>query len=164
MKTKILSNKTEKILNDLISEELKAMYAYKAIANWCQDAGFLSAYKYFLEESSDEKAHAEILEQYILDMGCVPELYEIDEPKSDFKTLYDVIYAAYDMEAGLGKKYSENASGLVSSDAMTFTKLQDFIKIQTESIGFYGDMCAVIKGLSDNKFEQLTFEKILVKN
>ena len=139
------------------------MYAYVAIANWCQDAGFLKAYDYFIGESLDEKLHSEKLQKYILDMGCIPELYVIDEPRSDFSSLYDTIYAAYDMELALGKKYSENALELIKEDAMTFTKVQEFIQIQTESIGFYGDMCSVINGLSENKFEQLTFEKILVK-
>jgi hypothetical protein len=46
---------------------------------------------------------------------------------------------------------------------MTLTKIQEFIKIQTESIGFFGDICSVAKGLSDSKFEQLMLEKILVK-
>lgn len=163
MRQKILSSNIEEKLNSLIGEELYAMYAYKAMANWCQDNGFLSAYKFFIEESSDEKSHAEILEQYILDMGCVPSLEKIDKPESSFKTLSDVIYEAYDMEVALGEKYSEMALECAKEDAMTLTKVQEFIKIQTESIGFFGDICAVAKGLSDNKFEQLMLEKILVK-
>ena len=163
MKQKILSDKVEAKLNELISEELYAMYAYKAIANWCQDAGFLKAHKFFLEESSDEKSHAEILEQYILDMGCVPLLEKIDKPEASFKTLSDVIYAVYDMELALGEKYAEAALECVKEDFITLTKIQEFIKIQTESIGFFGDICAVAKGLSTSKFEQLTLEKILVK-
>jgi ferritin len=163
MKQKILSTQIEEKLNGLIGQELYAMYAYKAMANWCQNAGFLSSYKFFLEESSDEKSHAEILEQYILDMGCVPKLEKIDKPDSSFKTLYDVIYEAYDMEVALGEKYSDMALICAKEDAITLTKIQEFIKIQTKSIGFYGDICAVAKGLSDNKFEQLMLEKILVK-
>lgn len=163
MKQKILSSQVEGMLNSLIGEELYAMYAYKAMANWCQDAGFLSASKFFLEESSDEKAHAEILEQYILDMGCLPKLEKIDKPESSFKTIYDIIYEAYDMEVALGEKYADMALHCAKEDAMTLTKLQEFIKIQTESIGFFGDICGVAKGLSDSKFEQLMLEKILVK-
>ena len=163
MKQKILSSQVEEKLNELIGEELYAMYAYKAMANWCQDNGFLKAHPFFLEESSDEKSHAEILEQYLLDMGCVPKLEKIDKPESSFKTLYDVIYDAYDMEVALGEKYNDMALYCAKEDALTLTKVQEFIKIQTESIGFFGDICSVIKGLSDNKFEQLMLEKILVK-
>jgi ferritin len=163
MKQKILSDKVEAKLNELIGEELYAMYAYKAIANWCQDAGFLKAHKFFLEESSDEKSHAEILEQYILDMGCVPDLKKIDKPDDSFKSLTDVVYAAYDMEVALGEKYAKIGLECVKEDALTFTKIQEFIKIQTESIGFFGDICSAAKGLSTSKFEQLALEKILVK-
>lgn len=163
MKHKILSDKVESKLNKLIGEELYAMYAYKAMANWCQDAGFLQAHKFFLEESSDEKSHAEILEQYILDMGCVPSLTKIDAPESSFNTLSDVIYAAYDMEVSLGEKYAEFALECSKEDFMTLTKIQEFIKIQTESIGFFGDICAVAKGLSTSKFEQLELEEALVR-
>jgi len=163
MKQKILSEKIESKLNELIGQELYAMYAYKAIANWCQDAGFLRAHPFFIKESSDEKLHAEILEQYILDMGGVPDLKKIDKPEESFKSLTDVVYASYDMEVALGEKYAEFALECVKEDAITLTKIQEFIKIQTESIGFYGDICSASKGLSTSKFEQLMLEKILVK-
>jgi ferritin len=91
MSYKVITPKTEKILNLLIGEEFKAMQAYEAIANWCQNNGFLRAYDFFLDESKDEKGHAALLEKYILDMGCIPELGKIDAPVQDFDSLYDVI-------------------------------------------------------------------------
>lgn len=164
MKQNLLSKEVEATLNELIQEELKAMYTYVAAANWCQDNGFLKAYDFFLSESKDEKEHSEVLQKYILDMGCVPSLKAIQTPADEYKTLKDVIYAAYDMEVALGEKYSDFALELVRKDTMTLTKVQDFIKIQTESIGFFGDICSAAEGLSDSKFEQLYLEKILVKN
>lgn len=163
MRQKLLSSKVESMLNELIGEELKAMYFYMATANWCQDAGYLKAYGFFREESADEKAHSEVLQQYILDMGSVPDLMDIDEPEADFTTLTDVINAAYEIETELGKKYAKFAQELAVTDGLTFTKIQEFTKIQTESIGFYGDICAVAEGLSSSKFEQLKLEEILVK-
>ena len=162
MKQKILSNSVEKKLNELIKEELHAMYTYVAAANWCQDNGYLKAYDYFISESKDEKEHSEILQKYVLDMGCSPELYSIDKPEADYKTLADVIYSALDMETALGEKYSEFASEISGSDFMTVTKIQEFIVKQTESIGFYGDICAVADGLGKDKFQQLMLENILV--
>lgn len=162
MRQKLLSSKVESMLNELIGEELKAMYFYMATANWCQDAGYLKAFGFFREESADEKAHAEVLQLYILDMGCVPDLMDIDEPEADFTTLTDVINAAYEIEVELGKKYAKFAQELAATDGLTFTKIQEFTKIQTESIGFYGDICAVSEGLSSSKFEQLKLEEILV--
>lgn len=163
MKTKLLSSKVEANLNDLVSEELRAMYTYVAAANWCQDNGYLRAYDFFIGESKEEKEHSEALQKYMLDMGCLPELYEVDEPKSDYSSLSDVVYSAFDMESGLGKKYSKYAIECSSDDFLTVTKLQEFIKIQTEAIGFYGDICASAEGLSNDKFQQLMLEKILVK-
>ena len=163
MKTKLLSSKVEGKLNELVADELHAMYTYVSMANWCQDNGYLKAYDFFLDESKDEKGHSEILQKYILDMGCVPELNNIDEPDSDYSSLSEVIYDALDMETELGKKYSKYASECSREDFMTVTKLQEFIKIQTESIGFYGDVCAAAEGLSKDKFQQLMLEKILVK-
>jgi ferritin len=163
MKTKLLSSKVEGKLNELVADELHAMYTYVSMANWCQDNGYLKAYDFFLHESKEEKSHSEMLQKYILDMGCMPELNDIDDPKSDFISLSSVIYSAFDMETELGKKYSKYASDCSSEDFMTVTKLQEFIKIQTESIGFYGDVCAAAEGLSNDKFQQLMLEKILVK-
>jgi ferritin len=163
MSYKVISPKTEKILNLLIGEEFKAMQAYEAAANWCQNNGFLKAYDFFLDESKDEKGHASVLEKYILDMGCQPEIEKIDAPIQEFETLYDVVEYAFKLETDLGKKYSEAAVKLASEDFLTVTKLQEFVNIQIESIGFYGDMCAVMKGLSEDKFQQLFFEKSLKK-
>jgi ferritin len=163
MKKSLLSAKVETKLNELIGQELKAMYHYVAAANWCQENGYLRAYDFFLGESADEKLHSEILQKYMLDMGACPELDDIETPEMDYECLNCVIEAAFEMETDLGMMYSKFASELTSSDFMTLTKVQEFIKFQTESIGFYGDVCAAGEGLSKDKFQQLMLEKILVK-
>jgi len=163
MKKSLLSSKVESKLNELIGQELKAMYHYVAAANWCQENGYLRAYDFFLAESADEKLHSEILQKYMLDMGACPELDDIDTPDMDYECLNCVIEAAFEMEVDLGMMYSKFASDLMSDDFMTLTKIQEFIKFQTESIGFYGDVCAAGEGLSKDKFQQLMLEKILVK-
>ena len=163
MKKSLLSSKVESKLNELIGQELHAMYTYVAAANWSQENGYLRAYDFFLAESADEKLHSEVLQKYMLDMGSCPELEDIDTPEIDCDCLNGVIYLALVMETDLGKMYSEFASDLVSEDFMTLTKIQEFIKIQTEAIGFYGDICAAGEGLSKDKFQQLMLEKILVK-
>jgi ferritin len=163
MKKSLLSAKVESKLNDLIGQELHAMYTYVAAANWCQENGYLRAYDFFLAESADEKLHSEVLQKYMLDMGACPELDDIDTPEVDCDCLNGVIYQALEMETELGMMYSKFAGELTSSDFMTLTKIQEFIKIQTEAIGFYGDICAAGEGLSKDKFQQLMLEKILVK-
>ncbi len=164
MKNSLLSSNVESKLNELIGQELKAMYHYVAAANWSQENGYLRAYDFFLAESADEKLHSEILQKYMLDMGAYPELMDIETPVIDCECLNGVISQAYDMEVELGNMYSEFASELMSEDFMTLTKIQEFIKFQTESIGFYGDVCAAGEGLSQDKFQQLMLEKILVNN
>jgi ferritin len=163
MKKSLLSSKVESKLNELIGQELHAMYTYVAAANWCQENGYLRAYDFFLAESADEKLHSEVLQKYMLDMGACPELDDIDTPEVDCDCLNGVIYQALEMETELGMMYSKFAGELTSSDFMTLTKIQEFIKIQTEAIGFYGDVCAAGEGLSKDKFQQLMLEKILVK-
>ena len=163
MKKSLLSAKVESKLNELIGQELKAMYTYVAAANWSQENGYLRAYDFFLAESADEKLHSEVLQKYMLDMGACPELDDIDTPEVDCDCLNGVIYQALEMETELGMMYSKFAGELTSSDFMTLTKIQDFIKIQTEAIGFYDDVCAAGEGLSKDKFQQLMLEKILVK-
>jgi ferritin len=163
MKKSLLSAKVESKLNELIGQELHAMYTYVAAANWCQENGYLRAYDFFLAESADEKLHSEVLQKYMLDMGACPELDDIDTPEVDCDCLNGVIYQALEMETELGMMYSKFAGELTSSDFMTLTKIQEFIKIQTEAIGFYGDVCAAGEGLSKDKFQQLMLEKILVK-
>ena len=163
MKNNLLSSSVESKLNELIGQELHAMYTYVAAANWSQENGYLKAYDFFLAESADEKLHSEVLQKYMLDMGSCPELSDIDTPVIDCECLYGVISQALEMETELGVMYSEFASDLVSEDFMTLTKIQEFIKIQTEAIGFYGDICSAGEGLSQDKFQQLMLEKILVK-
>lgn len=163
MKNNLLSAHVESKLNELIGQELHAMYTYVAAANWCQENGYLRAYDFFLGESADEKLHSEILQKYMLDMGSCPQLDDIDTPDADYECLNCVIEGALEMETELGMMYSRFASELTNEDFMTLTKIQDFIKIQTEAIGFYGDICAAGEGLSKDKFQQLMLEKILVK-
>ncbi len=55
-------------------------------------------------------------------------LDDIDTPEVDCDCLNGVIYQVFEMETELGMMYSKFAGELTSSDFMTLTKIQDFIK------------------------------------
>jgi len=73
------------------------------------------------------------------DMGEAISVMAIDAQSFDVDSLMDALEYAYDMEADLLQKY-ESAYESVSPKLKAL--IYDFLKIQTKSVGEYGDLIA----------------------
>ena len=154
-----LSEKTIKLLTDRIQDEYKAHYLYRAAANWCHDANYMKAAKFFDDDANTELEHAQVLEKYMTDFNIIP---KIPTAKTDFtfKGLPDIIFQAYEVELNLMKAYNSISHELFQEDLTTFDFLKYFRDIQKESVVEFNDL---INGLQlvdmNDKFQVLYFEQ-----
>jgi ferritin len=145
-------------LESRLADEFKAFYFYRAAANWCRDRGFDKAASFFQAESDTELTHAKTIENYIVDWNVLPGLDAIKSAAIDFKGLIDIIEKAYQIEYDLYEAYEETSAGLFTKDLCTFDFLQQFRKIQTESVAEYATMLNILEGVEDEKFELLMLQ------
>lgn len=149
-----------------LADEFKASYMYRAISNWCKNVGFNIAADYFGKESDDELIHAKKIENFLTDWNVSFALPTAQSaPKSDFKSLCDVIDMAYNAEYQLYESYEETSAKIFKTgDICAFDFLQQFRSIQTKSVAEYSDMLNMLEGCNcDSKFEMLLLEERLFK-
>lgn len=140
-----LTQQTDAILNDAISEELHASHLYRHIANQCQRLGLFGAQKFFKSESADELEHYEEIVNFINDRGSVADTPDISEITEEIKSLEDALNAGYQAEVALGNKYSGWYKQTLTADPFVSQFLLQFLEIQRKSIGEYGDLLARLK-------------------
>jgi ferritin len=147
------------ILTQRIKDEYTAHYYYRNATNWCNDANYPKAAKFFEEEANNELEHAKKLQEYIVSWNVIPTIPAVDPKTAEFKNLVEIINGAYKLEYNLLVDYNESSSKVFPIDLTTFDFLQEFRKIQNESVAEYSDLLNALNLINvNNKFEILYFE------
>lgn len=147
------------ILVDRIKDEYTAHYFYRNAANWCADANYMKATKFFEEEANNELEHAKKLQDYITGWNVIPVIPPVDPKTASFNNLVEIINGAYKMEYNLLVDYNESSSKLFNVDLTTFDFLQEFRTIQKDAVVEYSDLLNALNLINvNNKFEILYFE------
>ena len=161
MKTNLLTEISESVLNQALQSEFTAFYLYRHIALQCQKLGLFGAQKFFSAESDDEQAHAKRIENYFNDRGSVAALPAIESPDVEINGLLDAIKAGYKVETDLGNQYAKAYSLVLAKDPTTAQFLLESLEIQRLSIGEYGDWVARLELVGDDKCGVLMIDKEL---
>lgn len=135
----LLTDQEVELINKLGAEELLASHHYQHLCNSMKTIGFLGAASFFLKESLSEREHYNKLEGFMNDMNEQLEVRALPSVDVDIEDLMEALEHAMDMESLLLSKYEE-AYEKVSPKLKGL--LFDFMSIQVESVGEYGDLIA----------------------
>ena len=135
----LLTDQEVELINKLGVEELLASHHYQHLSNSMKTIGFLGAASFFLKESLSERKHYNKLEGFMNDMNEQLEVRALPSVDVDIEDLMEALEHAMDMESSLLSKYEE-AYEKASPKLKALTL--DFINIQVESVGEYGDLIA----------------------
>jgi ferritin len=153
-----LIDSSVEIINNRISDEYKAHFFYTNAKNWCGNANYKKATKFFEAEAASELEHAYKLQQYLVDWNIDPQLPAV-KPNITFTSLIDIINKAYLLEYNLFDRYNKDSKDLFTSDLATFDLFTEFRKLQTESVIEYSDLLNAAKLVNvDNQLDVLYFE------
>jgi ferritin len=154
-----LSEKVVRILNDRIKDEYYAHNLYRAAANWCHDQNYKKAAAFFDADSKTELEHAEMIQNYMTDFNIVS-FVEGNKDKFEFDNLIDIIHQAYEFELYLMKQYNKDSQDVFRDDLTTFDFLQQFRKIQQDSVVEFSDLINASNLVNkSDKFQVLYFEQ-----
>jgi ferritin len=147
------------ILTNRIKDEYIAHYFYRNAANWCLDANYKKAAKFFEGEANNELEHAKMLQDYITSWNVIPTIPAVDPKTASFNNLVEIINGGYKLEYNLLVDYNDSSSKLFNIDLTTFDFLQQFRVIQKDSVAEYSDLLNALNLIDvNNKFELLYFE------
>ena len=136
---KLLTSQEVEMINKLGVEELTASHTYLHLSNTMKTIGFFGAEKFFMDESNSEREHFNKLEAFMNDMNEQIEVRALEAVKVEIDDLMEAFEHALDMEMSLLGKYEDAYEKATPKSKALFL---DFINIQVESVGEYGDLIA----------------------
>ncbi len=129
----MLSKTLEKALNEQVSVEGHASYAYLAMASWCEQQGMNGAAKFFFAQSEEERLHMLKIFHYINSVKGHALAPAIKQPSLNFKGVVEMVKEALHNEEKVTKsvyKLSELAQN--EKDYGTYNFLQFYVDEQRE--------------------------------
>lgn len=156
MKRSLINTANKKIIDDACLQELLASNMYRNLAIQCQGLGYFGASKFFNSEADDELKHFGIHVDYLNKRGVNASVPTVTEQTKEINSLEEALNIAYKAEYQLGEMYNKWYS---QADVPTAIYLQQFVDIQVNSIGEYGDWLVRIKLVSDDSCGILLIDK-----
>jgi ferritin len=129
----MLNQEVTRLLNEQIIKEFYSAYLYMDMANYYADQSLSGFENWFYVQMQEERDHALLFRQYILNNGEVVKLGVIDAPNKEYKNFRDPLVLAYEHEqfvtASINNIYE---AAYKVKDFRTMQFLDWFIKEQGE--------------------------------
>ena len=129
----MLNKDVLKLLNEQINKEFYSAYLYMDMANYYADQGLTGFENWFYVQMQEERDHALLFRQYILNNAESVKLLSIAEPDKEYKSYRDPLTAALEHEqyvtASINTIYE---AAMQHKDFRTMQFLDWFIKEQAE--------------------------------
>jgi ferritin len=137
-------------LNDQIGREYGAHQQYVAVAVYYDALTLPRLADFFYRQAIEERGHAMMMVQYLLDAGEQPRIPGVAEPRGDFADVVEPIRIALEQE----KRVTDQISGLAAiareaGDYVSEQFTQWFLKEQVEEIATMSDLLAVAERAGD---------------
>ena len=138
-------------LNEQIGYEFAASQQYVAIAVHYDAETLPRLAAVFYQQAIEERNHAMMLVQYLLDVGEQVSIPGVAEPKTSFDDVVAPVALALDQEKRVSKQISALAGAArEEGDYMGEQFMQWFIKEQVEEVSSMSDLLAVVERSRDN--------------
>jgi ferritin len=148
-------------LNEQIGHEFAASQQYLAIAVYYDDETLPRLASFFYKQSLEERNHALMMIQYLLDAGVEAPVPGIDAPQNGFPDVVAPVALALEQERRVSAQI--NALAGIAREESDYTSeqfMQWFIKEQVEEVASMSDLLKVVQRAKDNP---LLAEEYLVR-
>jgi len=138
-------------LNEQIAREFAASQQYVAIAVHYDAETLPRLAAFFYRQAVEERNHAMIMVQYLLDAGATPRIIGIDAPQSDFADAVAPVALALEQERRVSEQIGRLASiAREEGDYSSEQFVQWFIKEQVEEVATMSGLLHVVDRSRDN--------------
>lgn len=131
-------------LNEQIGREYAAHQQYVAVAVYYDGLTLPQLAAFFYRQAIEERDHAMMMVQYLLDAGEVPRIPGVEAPRCEFADVVEPIALALEQE----RRVTDQISGLAAiareaDDYVSEQFVQWFLKEQVEEVATMSDLLAV---------------------
>ncbi len=148
-------------LNEQIANEFAASQQYLAIATFYDDETFPRMAAFFYAQALEERNHALMMVQYLLDAGAQAPIPGVAAPQNAFGDVVEPVALALAQERRVSDQI--NALAAIARQESDYTSeqfMQWFIKEQIEEVASMSDLLKVVERARDNP---LLAEEYLVR-
>lgn len=114
----LISESLVNLCNFRIQQEEYSSRIYLAMSKWLNNKGYLGASSLWEKYSKEELEHAEIIYNFLLDLGIQPIVPELERPQQSFESLMEIVNLSYEHEVEIYKQCSELAKVSYSEGQM----------------------------------------------
>src|SRR6476620_5638561 len=134
-------------LNEQISNEFAAHQQYIGAAVYYESETLPRLASFFYKQAVEERNHAMMMVQYVLDSGGRPGVPAIDPPQGDFGDIIEPVHLAHEQEKRVTEQINQLA-GLAreQGDYPSEQFLQWFLKEQVEEVSSMSDLLPIVRG------------------
>jgi ferritin len=141
-------------LQDQIRNEFTAAQQYVALAVWFDGEDLPQLAKRFYRQSLEERNHAMMIVQYLLDNDIQPNIPGVDEIRTEFKEAGELIELALNQERRVTDEVIALAKTARNGDDYKGEQfMQWFLKEQVEEVAQMTTLLNVVKRADGNLFD-----------
>lgn len=141
-------------LNDHIPEEFAAHQQYLAAAVHYDALTMPRLAAFFYRQALEERNHALMIVQYLLDTDATISIPGVAAPRTDFEGLAEPVRMALEQERRVTAQFNELASvARAENDFQGEQFLQWFLKEQVEEVALMSDLLTVVERAEDRPLE-----------
>ena len=141
----------EKLLQEQIRNEFTASQQYVAVAVWYDEQDLPRLAAHFYKQSLEERNHAMMMVQYLLDKDIRPQIPSVGEVESEFKDALEPLELALAQEITVTKQIETLArTARDESDYVGEQFMQWFLKEQVEEVASMTTLLRVVERAGDN--------------
>ena len=145
-------------LQDQIRNEFTAAQQYVALAVWFDGEDLPQLAKHFYRQSLEERNHAMMIVQYLLDNDIQPTVPGVGEVRNDFKEAAELIDLALSQERRVTDEVIALAKAARDDDDYKGEQfMQWFLKEQFEEVAQMSTLLNVVKRADGNLFDVENF-------
>ncbi|MCE7004957.1 ferritin [Kibdelosporangium philippinense] len=153
-----MTSKFHKLLQQQIRNEFTASQQYIAVAVWFDDQDLPQLAKHFYHQALEERNHAMMIVQYLLDNDVKVAIPGLDEVRNDFAEAAELVELALKQERQVTDEVIALAKAARDEDDYKGEQfMQWFLKEQVEEVAQMSTLLNVVKRSNGNLFDVETF-------
>ena len=139
------------LVNQQIGHEMAASNQYVAVAVHFDVETLPRLRDFFYRQAVEERNHAMMLVQYLLDSDHRPQIPDVPAPRSDFGDIVEPVEIALAQEKRVTEQFNVlMAQARQDSDFTSEQFLNWFLKEQVEEVSSMGDLLAIVRRSVEN--------------
>ena len=141
-------------VNEQIGHEFAAHQQYVAIAVWYDGQTLPELAAFFYRQALEERGHAMMMVQYLLDQDAGPVIPGVEAPKNDFADIAEPVRLALEQEKRVTEQINHMASiAREEGDYAGEQFVQWFVKEQVEEVSSMSDLLTIGERSMDTPLE-----------